>query len=534
MNEARFGLLVTLMLCAESGTALAQKATPPAPLQPASVPKSPATAEADKTAAERTAERNANARRLDEKTAVMLALRQNPGRRAAQLDLEGAKAEVFGEEGRYPYIFRADGGFTRTKSPALLAGDGITSSTSRSYTLGTELRRTFPTGTAAKLRIEGERFERDTTARLSPTGAILQAGTPNSGYGVTGRAEVVQPLMRGAGTGVGELELRVARVSRTAAQKTLDRVTSELVRDVLSAYWELWFADESLRIEQAALELARQQEREAQARAKQGAIAPSDVLSFSTRVAQLEESLVGAEIQKRQRSLDISRLMSSSEDMSEDFVASTEPPPAGRMGSRADVEAALRADSVELAELQAQVNVARARAEYAGESGRPLLNVEGFVESQGLSERVPRAFERAGQMAWITAHIGLVFELPLDDSRREADKTIAVLNVRSAEQNLKGTRDRISSDVMLALANESAAIRRLALAERTLELAEKTHEAEKARYELGQSIPITVQQAEDEVRRARLRVARARVDLAQTQLVVLHLSGKLRQRYASS
>jgi hypothetical protein len=54
---------------------------------------------------------------------------------------------------------------------------------------------------------------------------------------------------------------------------------------------------------------------------------------------------------------------------------------------------------------------------------------------------------------------------------------------------------------------------------------------ERARFELGGSLPIQVQQAEDDLRRAKLRVARARVDLVQEQTIVLHLAGRLLGEY---
>jgi outer membrane protein TolC len=200
--------------------------------------------------------------------------------------------------------------------------------------------------------------------------------------------------------------------------------------------------------------------------------------------------------------------------------------------SRADVESALRAGSVELAELEAQVRLAQTRAEVAGEANRARLDLEGLIETQGVSERIPRAAERAAQMNWVSAHVGLVFELPLDDSRRSAERQSALLGVRIAQQNLKAARDRIAAQAVLGMAREQASRRRLELAEKTLAIAQQTYDAERARFELGQVIPIQVQEAEDSVRRARLRVARARVDLAQAEAELLHLAGRLTSRYA--
>jgi outer membrane protein TolC len=463
--------------------------------------------------------------RIDARTAVARALANNPQLRANELAAERARYDVRAEEGRYPYVFQADAGYTRSVVPRLGPDDTIRTSRSTSTTVGSALRRSFPTGTSAELRVQGERFTNDSDA------ATTSFSTPGSGYGMIGRASLVQPLMRGFGTRVGESELRAARAGRVVAERSRERAESELVRDVLVAYYELWYAGQSGEIERAALALARRQELEARERIGQGALAPANVLSFSTRVAELEEAVVSADVTRQQRSLGLSELMGTAASDPPELVASSAPATDGPMVSRADVEAALRAGSVELAEIEAQIKLARTRAEIAGESGRPRLDLEGFLQTEGVSERIPRAAERAGQMSWVTAHVGLVFELPLDDSRRDAEKTSAALGVRIAEHNLKAARDRIGSTATLSLAHIDAARRRLALSERTLEVAQQSYEAERARFELGEGLPIQVQQAEDVLRRAKLRVARARVDLAQAQVDLLHLSGKLSERY---
>lgn len=456
---------------------------------------------------------------IDANTAVRQALANNWNLKTASLDIERARQDVLAEEDRYPYIFGADAGVTRSESPRLATGDNVSSSISRSYTVGSSLRRTFATGTTGEVRLQGDRFENETQQGFSGSAV-------GSGYGVTGRLSVTQPLMRGAGTRVGESELRAARVSRALAERTKQRVTSALIRDVLLGYWELWYASESESIEAAALKLAQAQEKDAKERVRQGALAPADVLTFTTRVAQLEESVVSAGIGKEQRGLSLGQLMGTMTDAS-NLVASSAPPTSLTPASRTEVEASLRSGSVELAEAEAQVRLAKTRAEVAGEASRARLDLDGFVQTEGVSTGIPKAGARAAQMGWLTAHVGLTFETPLTGSRGDAQRNSAVLAVKIAEHNVRATRDRIASQAILAVSEQRAAERRHQLAERTLEVAKKAHAAEKERFELGQGLPITVQQAEDEVRRAQLRVARARVDMAQAEVSVQHLSGRL-------
>src|SRR5690606_4704598 len=111
---------------------------------------------------------------------------------------------------------------------------------------------------------------------------------------------------------------------------------------------------------------------------------------------------------------------------------------------------------------------------------------------QGVSEGVPVATQRAAQMSWLTAHVGLIFELPLDDTRQRAERSAALLAVQVAEQNLKTARTRIATQARQAVANDQAARQRLDLAERTLQIATQAFEAERKRFELGQSFPLQV------------------------------------------
>jgi outer membrane protein TolC len=476
------------------------------------------------TAQESADEAERPARRIEARSAVKRALTHNPAVRAAELNVAQTGQTVKAEEGRYPYILQADAGYTTREIPLLAPDDSVTTSLARSYTIGTAVRRTFPMGTVSEVRVQGERFDRDVIGV-----GVAQGRSLGEGYGITARATLAQPLLRGAGVRVGEVELRAARVSQALAEKTQTRLTSEVVRDVLVTYWELWYATEALGIERAALGLAERQHSDAQEQVTLGALAPANALVFETRVLQLQEAVVIADIVRRQRALELGQLMGGPEDSDGYFAASE--PTAGARTSHKALEAALRADSVELAELEEQVRLARTRAGVAGENVRPRLDVEAFMESQGVSEAIPRAAERAAEFSWITAHIGLVFELPLADARRQAEQTAAVLAVRIAEENLKAARNRIAAQAALAVANDTATRERLSLAERTLAAATRAYEAERLRFELGQSLPVQVLQAEEELRRARLRVARARVDVAQVEADVLHLLGKLLVRY---
>ncbi|HEX6277364.1 MAG TPA: TolC family protein [Polyangiaceae bacterium] len=497
MSKLRHSALVALLVAATPALGLAQTSAP----APAASPVTPAS----------------NAQPIDSRTAVRQAFAQSPSLTATRLGVDQARQDVLAQEGNYPYVFQADAGHTRSYAPA----DSRTTSSS-SYTVGTALRRTFPFGLGAEVRVQGERFENE----LAVTGVPGVDAVDNVGYATSARFTVTQPLLRGFGTRVGESGLRTARLSELAARKAKRRAVSALARDVLVAYWELWLADESVRINQAALELAKAQEQQAQGQRASGALAPADVYGFSTRVANVEDQLVVSLVTREQRSLDLNRLMGVEPHAVRELFASEAPAP-GTSPTTHDVETALRSDSIELAEAEAQIRVARERADIAGENGRSSLDLEAYVQTQGESTEPIESARRAAQADWFTVHVGAVYQLPLDSTQRNAEKQSALIAVRIAEQNLKALRNSIATDAMQAVRVARAAEERLVLASRAVEIAEKTHEAAKARFDLGGGIALDVRAAEENLQQARLTLARTRVALVQTQIDMQHLTGRL-------
>jgi outer membrane protein TolC len=495
-------------------SAPAAPAAPPAASAPGSA--APAAA-ATPTTPSAGAAHEGRGQAIDARTAVARAVAHNPLFQSNRLSLLQANSDLRAEEGRYPYVFAAEAGYTLSDGTA-------TDASRRTYDASAAVRRTFPFGTNAEVSLTTSRNDGSGTTTDPRTGALTQY--ESLGYSAHARLTVTHPLLRGAGRDVGELGLRIARENRSLSQKTKVRALSELTRDVLLAYYQLWLADESVRIDESALELAQRQEREAQEKQQFGGLAPADVYSFSTRVASLQDQLVAARRDRRRQSFELARLMGVSATSTPELYAA-DPPQPGVSPSAAAVEAALRADSLELAEAEAQVRLARTRAGVAGDSGRPRLDLQGYLQSGGASDDPGVALAGVPRLDQYIVHVGATFELPLENTQKNAERESAILAVRIAEQSLKATRDRIASDAAGAVEQARAAEERTALSQRTVQIAEKSYEAARARYELGGGIAIEVQQAEEDLRQARLSAARTRAELVAAQIAMQHLAGTL-------
>lgn len=498
----------------------------PAALQPSPTPPAPA-APAPAGASAPTRPRPA-ARGLSEGEVIAIAVRSNPDLAVAQLSEKQAAYAVQSEEAAYPFVLQANAGYTHTASPALGKDGAVLVGTRDTISVGSAILKDFPTGTQVSLSVQGDR---STTHRA--TGALITGGEAGTGYSLSSRLNVTQPLLRGAWNRMGELGLRTARLEREARTGARERVGSEIVRDALLGYWELWYASRALDIEIAALQFAAAQRAEAEARRAQGALSPVDVLAFDTRLATLKEEVTMGELQELQGSLELAQLLGIEAPKTPFRATGTPTEPASP--SLSEIEAKLARQSPELKELEARVAVADARADVAGDPYRPRLDLEGYVELRGLGNGSPTgAIEQVGTLGAVGGYVGVFFETPLTGKRESAEVSAARLESQIAKSQLEAAKGRIRIAASRLLAQLDAAKARRAAAQQTTQIAEKQLEAERSRFALGTSTPLQVQEAEDATRRARLRVARATVDLVQAAVQIDHAVGDLSARLTAA
>jgi outer membrane protein TolC len=86
--------------------------------------------------------------------------------------------------------------------------------------------------------------------------------------------------------------------------------------------------------------------------------------------------------------------------------------------------------------------------------------------------------------------------------------------------------------VRSALARRDAAKQRLELALITEKVAHDQADGQRGKFLAGTALAIEVQQADNSYQQAQLSTQRARVDVVEGDLDLLHLRGKLLERYA--
>lgn len=478
----------------------------------------------DATAEEMTSRPNTatNEQAVSSNWVISTLLKNNASVRAAALTARQGREVIRSEEGRFPYTFEADAGVTRSRTPALGA-QGAVVAESNSTVIGTQLSRTFPSGTSATIRAEGQRYERTGTATQS-TIVSSQSGT---GYQATIRATVTQPLLSGYGSTVNEAGLRAARIDERRLQIGQRTATSELVRDALSAYWELWYCSRAAEIQAGALRLAISQHREAEAKVAQGAASLADSLKFRTQVASLNEAWLTAMSAERQQSIELSRLIGLG-DASEVLRASATEPDIAYVLSAADAKNKVFQESPELTELRETVHLAEEKRRSAGDEYRARLDVSTWVEAAGLGVgQVSPVTQQIGSLNAVSVYGGLTYQSTLDTKRLEAARAKADYDIHIARAKLEATERQLAATTQQLLVKIELASVSYDAAQQTLAIASKQAENERHRYSLGAATPLDVQVADDAQRQAELRVLRARVDRVKSGIALKHYTGDL-------
>ena len=477
---------------------------------------------------------------------VSTAKHNNPTLKAAMLQYESASWDVFGKEALYDPVLLVDGSASQL-STSNVSANSVRVNQVRRADIGAQLSKHLLWGTDLSLRVSSyalrSEFSGTTTGGMTGAGALppniasfLGVGSFGPVYALVAKATLKQPLWRGRGRDVGEASLRASRLSQINQGHTRDRVGSELLRDVLTAYWELWYADAAVAIQVQSLAVAKSQRDDAQARVDSGSLAPAEVLSFDTQVATRDEDVLTARTERERRAHELARVIGTNEHEGVFGAVIDEPLAEQSVHTflRELVEQRALSESAEIHERAASVELSRMQQKTADDPKKPRLDLDSYVQTQGLGNK--SVGDAANQFVGgdvISAFVGLTYEAPLRDRQRRAEAAKARLSTEVAEQQLREVRQRVLSEVRGALDREAAGREKVALAERTSDIAERQLVAEQARYASGSSTPLAVVEAEDKVRAAKLRLARARADLVESALIIEHLTGELLDRYAS-
>lgn len=478
----------------------------------------------------------AGAQPLSANEALNEAIRNNPTLRAAAAELNAAQALTQSESARYDAALTLAAGATRTKNPSLSPGSSSVSVGSSDVAeTSAVLQKTLSTGTQLSTSVTASASRSSSpyvfsSAQGEAEPVVLVTGP---GYLLSAKLGVTQPLLRGAGSEVTLAPYRQAVAQQTATERERSRTANALARDVLLAYWELWYASKAVEVDRTALQTASSQRDDAKRRAQTGSLAVADVLTLETQLATTEETLLQSELERTSRQNELGRLLGRSRGVGELELSEPEPPAAKDLPS--ELLAVVLDSSPEVVTSKANLTVARLQERTAADSHRPRLDLDAYLQSQGLGNRdVPSAFSQFAGLGVLSAHVGVTLELPLTGTRYRGEARRARATLEAAQQNLEAARNQVVADMATLVRKRELSRRRIEIATGGATYAEQNLAAKRALFATGSATALEITQAQDSVQAANKRLARARVDVVTADLAIAyHLDALLKNAVAS-
>jgi outer membrane protein len=487
------------------------------------------------------APRVATAQALGPEVVLERALAANPGLRAALLDAVAAReAHRAAVNSRRPaFVASLD---ARQAESLSGTASGVVRNLNREGVASVGLRYTTDWGTVVTLDVTSALQVREVNRDPSTT-QLFRIG-PN--YSGEARITARQPLLRGAGADVILAEVEQTAATEEAARQDRVRVTSQLVQDLLVAYWELWYADRALAVQRESLGVTERQREETRLRAETlGTAARTDVLVFATEAGSIRESLATADAARRSRAIELGRFLAVGPDASLAFVPEAEMPDVPAAPTTDRLLAVARASSPELAAISAELDATRVQVRAARDASRARLDLFGTAGLVGLwnddwtpsasvlTDPLPGLALPGGRPA-VYVTLGLELELPMGPSRGRAEYAQSRAQLGAAEARYEASLLAIDARIASLREELDAARQRASLARETAELASELAEAERHRLRLGTTTSFDVLRAQQQERETELRGLRALVDAVTTSLRLDHAAGRLLERFSLS
>jgi outer membrane protein TolC len=463
------------------------------------------------------------------KEIVTLALQHSPTLGAAVADVDYAEGQVLAARGLDDLSLDAFGQWTDSRRP-LVAGTPVQTTASDDVLGWAQLTQPLPTGGKIGLRLSTEW----TRSEFQTQNADMTGFDPSSSTVFLPSLQLVlsHSLLRGVGIHTARAQKYKAAALRDQATLTRAATAAVLVRDVVSAYWELAYSREELTIRQALASSARDQLQIVKANIEVGKQPPSASAEVLVSIAVRDEDSLLAEQAARERSLDLERLVGLALDARAPRLAAAErATPPETLPPVAEVLDDARKHNPQLAAANATTRAAAVDVEVTENGMLPQLDIAFAGGPQGNATDVATAFSQLGKFQAFGATASLVLSEAIPRHYARGTRQSAEALLHKAKLSADDIRVQIETTVLRLVSQLDVARRRIDVLAPTTDHASLDLEAERARFEVGRATNFDVLRRQEELATAKLRQARARTDYLKSLAALGAVTDEILDRY---
>ncbi len=420
------------------------------------------------------------------------------------------------------FEFSYDNNHQASPSNWWISGSGTI--TSKLFDYGATISEAIPTGGNFSLSIQGYKSETNQAFQLI-----------NPRFGTTIRLDFAQPLLKNFGPKVSRRQILLAETNVDIADNQLQNTLLDTIYLVQEAYWNMVYAIENCGVKKQSLQLGRDLLAKNKKEVEFGQLAPLEVLSAESVVAQREADLIQAEglITRSEEVLKTIINLAAEKDARLMTIVPVDKP--DYKEARVTLDQALKDALERRPDLKAlrhtleskDLNLSVARNQNLpaldlklsywspGISGDLLIYPEGDFFSSPIG-RVPGSasdsLRDAFKMVYKNWNVGLTLSVPLSNLTTKADLIFARADLAQTQIKLKALEQQVGLDVSDAVRTIEMNAKRVNAYRVARELAERSLDAEEKKLKVGLSTNYFVFEFQEKLANARSAELKAKID----------------------
>lgn len=462
---------------------------------------------------------------------IVRTLQQNIGIQVAVLGPQSSEFNV--QKAREKYLPTLSFNYNQRNSESAsysfldIAG---TSTISKTGSYGGSVRQIIPLG--GNLTLSMSNGVTDTNQR---------GNTINPRYNTTLQLNLSQPLLRDFGPQMANRDIVIARNNLDISESQLLKTVQDTVYSVTQAYWNLVYSKENYQVQLASLQLARDFLAQNRLKVEIGQMAPIDILSAESQVANIEASILSAESSLKGNEDQLKTLLNLSSEEGAETIEVVDKPRFEEQ--RVDLDQALlvalqRRPDLRISKLDLknqELNLA-----YAKNQLLPNLSLSASFSTPGLSGTqllydgnplfgnvigtVPGGFSSAYRdslaFKYPNWNIGLTLDINLSNYLSKASYAIAQVSMKQTLLNMENTEKQAVLEIKNAVRQLQTSYKQVQAYKVARELAEKKLAGEEEKLRVGQSTNYVVLQYQRDLTSARVAELQSIItyNIAQTSI----------------
>ncbi len=479
--------------------------------------------------------------RLSLDQAIQLALANNTNIHIDELTYQSAWYSVLAAHSPFDPLFTSSFSATRGTSPQASQLGGAQNLSSLSQTGQMNLSEFLPTGTNLSV---GSSASRSSSNSIFNTFNPSWSSSLNFGF--------TQSLLRNRGLFVNRAPIVIAQRGLQISRDNFEVQVSSIIQGVVSAYWQVVLAQESLVVVRKSVDQAQASYDHDKRSLELGALPPYDIYRSESELATRKVAVIQQEYSLRQAEDLLRQVIGADLDPNigaMDLSLTEQAQPAGELLAL-DITQAIeraRAKRPEFDSQRLQLDVDDINIRLAHNQMQPSLNLTGTFQSNGLGGNqidtsvtppvillpggLGNALSQVSAFQFPTYGATLSLSLPIRNRAAEASLGTSEINKKRDLFNERATIQAIELEARNAIHQLEQAKLSMGAAKIARDLTQKNLDAEQRKYDLGAETIFVLLDTQTQLANADLALVQSQVSYQLALSAVQHATGELLERY---